>query len=153
MATPAQKQWIKTIHVAKKELGLSDEQYQAILMGACGSDTSRDIKNWEQYKAVLAAFKTLGFQPKRPAGALSADSDKVRNHEHISSRQEYYIKGLWQLASRKKDEKSLRAMVKRIGGVDDISFLSRKNAAKVIQALRDIAQKAGFNPDGPKGER
>ncbi len=147
MATAAQKKWMQVIHIAKNELGLSDEQYQAILLGAIGSESSRDIKNWEQYKAVLAAFKALGFRPRRAAAPAAAGT--VRNSEHISARQEYYIKGLWKLASRKKDEHSLRAMVVRIGGVDDISFLSRKDAAKVIQALRDIAEKAGFNPDGP----
>lgn len=152
MATPAQIKWVQIIHIAKKELALSDEQYHAILMGAIGSESSKDIKNWEQYNAVIAAFKTLGFRPKR-AGAKPSAACTVRNSDHISYRQEYYIRGLWKLASRKKDERSLRAIVKRIGGVNDITFLSRKDAAKVIQALRDITQKAGFNPDGPnKGE-
>jgi hypothetical protein len=67
----------------------------------------------------------------------------------ISSRQEYYIRGLWDLASRIKDETSLRRMIKRIGGVDNIQWLTRENARKVILALRDIALKAGYNPDRP----
>ncbi len=160
MATPAQNKWMKVIHIAKKELGLSDDEYRAILWGACGCGSSREIKSWEQYKLVLAAFKTLGFRPKRgntkaPAGeAVSPDStaaDGARGGGHITGRQEYYIRGLWKLASRRKDEQSLRAMVRRIGGVDDISFLPRRKASAVIQALRDITAKAGFNPDGPEG--
>jgi hypothetical protein len=65
----------------------------------------------------------------------------------ISQRQEYYIKGLWALASRAKDEKSLRKIIKRIAKVDDIRFLPRKAASAVILALRDICWKAGINPD------
>jgi hypothetical protein len=56
------------------------------------------------------------------------------------------------LASRKKDETSLRAMIKRIGGVEDIRFLKRTDAQKVILALRDITGKAGYNPDEPPGK-
>jgi hypothetical protein len=67
----------------------------------------------------------------------------------ISSRQEYYIRGLWDLASRAKDEASLRGMIKRIGGVDNIQWLTRENARRVILALRDIARTAGYNPDHP----
>ncbi len=147
--TPAQSKWIRTIHVAKRELGLSDELYESVLCGIIGSPTSKDIKNWEQYDAVMQAFKALGFSYKhrKPVSSFPAE----QHPDYISARQEYYIRGLWKLASRNKDEKSLRAMVKRIGGVDDISFLPRKKAAAVIQALRDIAGKAGFNPDCPGG--
>jgi hypothetical protein len=53
------------------------------------------------------------------------------------------------LASRAKDAKPLDRMVKRIGGVDNIRFLTRLAARKVILALRDIADKAGFDPDAP----
>lgn len=148
----AQTKWIKTIHVAKRDLQLSNEQYEAILTGAAGCTTSKDIKNWQQYTAVMNAFKTLGFTLAKPR-SIPPVSGTVRSAEHISARQEYYIKGLWLLASRKKDEKSLRALVKRIGGVDDITFLPRKKAASVIQALRDIAEKAGFNPDQPPENR
>ncbi|MDR0557353.1 MAG: hypothetical protein LBG43_05730 [Treponema sp.] len=48
----------------------------------------------------------------------------------------------------KQDERSLRRLIKRIGKVDDIRFLERKNAQKLILALRDITEKAGCNPDG-----
>jgi hypothetical protein len=69
------------------------------------------------------------------------------NPAFIPERQEYYIRGLWALAGRAKDEKSLRRMVKRIGKTGDIRFLSRQAARAVIPALRDICRKAGFNPD------
>jgi len=38
-------------------------------------------------------------------------------------------------------------MARRICGIDDPRFLSKASAIKLILALRDIAEKAGFNPD------
>jgi hypothetical protein len=43
-------------------------------------------------------------------------------------------------------------MIKRIGDVDSIQWLTKENARKVIPALRDIARKAGYNPDHPPDE-
>ena len=133
------------IHVAKKQLNLDDAAYRAILSGA-GLTSSKDIKTDAQFNTVMSAFQQLGFK-----------STSIRVGKHINTasgspgmitkRQEYYIKGLWALASRYKDEKSLRRIIKRIGKVDDISFLLRWSASAVILALRDICWKAGFNPD------
>ncbi|MDR0501867.1 MAG: regulatory protein GemA [Treponema sp.] len=139
----------KIIHVAKKQLGLDDDAYRAVLSGA-GVTSSRDINTDAQFNTVMSAFLKLGFK---------SNSDKVGKYINtvtgasgmISRRQEYYIKGLWALASRYKDEKSLRKIIKRIGKVDDISFLSKRDASAVILALRDICWKAGFNPDTREG--
>jgi hypothetical protein len=137
------------IHLAKKRLGLDEEAYRAILSGA-GLASAKDIETDAQFGAVMGAFGRLGF--------VSTGHAKFRrdtgggNPGMVSRRQEYYIKGLWALASRAKDEGSLRRMVRRIGKVDDISFLSRRDASAVILALRDICWKAGFNPDSTEGK-
>jgi hypothetical protein len=77
------------------------------------------------------------------------DTGKRRNPQWITARQEYYIRGLWDLASRVKDAASLRAMIRRIAGIDDISFLKKEDAQKVILALREITRAAGRDPDSP----
>lgn len=133
------------IHLAKKQLGLDDEAYRAILSGA-GVYSAKDITTEAQFDTVMAAFMNLGFLPTGRK-VYKRRSSVQGNSGMISGRQEYYIKGLWALASRAKDEKSLRRMVKRIGKVDDISFLTRKDASAIILALREICRKAGYNPD------
>jgi hypothetical protein len=146
-----QKSRLAIIHLAKKRLGLDEEAYRAILSGA-GLDSAKDIETDGQFNSVMDAFLNLGFMPSGRGGI-----NKCRgavpggNPAMISRRQEYYIKGLWGLASRVKDEKSLRRMIKRIGKADDIRFLSRRDASAVILALRDICWKAGFNPDAKEG--
>ena len=134
------------IHLARKRLGLDDEAYRAILSGA-GVSSSKDIETDAQFNTVMAAFVRLGFLPSGHGVNKYRSTVSGANPAMISRRQEYYIKGLWSLASRAKDEKSLRLMIKRIGKADDISFLSRRSASALILALRDICWKAGFNPD------
>ena len=134
------------IHVAKKQLGLDEEAYRAILSGA-GVASAADIATDAQFNNVMAAFAALGFKP-RGAGARYKSAAAGTNPALISKRQEYYIRGLWDLASRAKDEKSLRRIIRRIGKTDDIRFLPRRAAQAVILALRDICRKAGYNPDG-----
>jgi len=150
-ATFAQKKWIQVLHVAKRELRLDDEAYRAILSGAAGVESASKIKEWKQYNAALAAFKKMGFRVKsktsRARGLKNTDTKTKRNPEWITAEQEYYIRGLWDLASRTKDESSLRKMIKRVGGASDIRFLKKKDAQKVILALRDITKKAGYDPD------
>ncbi|MDR0556304.1 MAG: regulatory protein GemA [Treponema sp.] len=151
--TLAQRKWTRVLHIAKRQCGLDDEARRALLWGAAGVGSSSDISTWKQYDDCLTAFKKLGFKVQSKAGGKSrlkeTGPQQGRPERMISSRQEYYIRGLWYLASRAKDEASLRRMVKRIGGVDGIQWLTREGARKVILALRDIAWKAGYNPDRP----
>jgi len=136
------------IHVAKKQLGLDDDAYRAILSGA-GLTSSKDIKTDVQFNTVMSAFQSLGFISTSWAGRRMNTVTGAPGM--ISKKQEDYIRGLWLLASRFKDEASLRKIVKRIGKVDDISFLPKRAASAVILALRDICWKAGFNPDKKEG--
>jgi hypothetical protein len=119
-ATPAQKKWIRILHIAKRECGLDDEAYRAVLAGAAGVGSARDIRTWEQYNDCLAAFHKLGFKIKSGMGGL-----------------------------KETDTETKRGMVLRIGGVSDIRFLGKQEARKVILALRDMAAKAGYDPDRP----
>jgi phage gp16-like protein len=138
------------IHLAKKECGLDDEAYRAVLAGSAQVSSSAEIDTDEQFDAVMTAFTNLGFT-RKPAKQkrMPVRDQEIPGVNRATKRQLYYIKGLWELASRSKDEKSLKALVKRIGKVDDLRFLPRPTASKVILALRDICWKAGFNPDGP----
>lgn len=143
MKAAAQRKWITTIHVAKNKLGLDDDAYRAILSGSAGVSSASEIKTWEQYNSVIAAFKTLGFKMQKASNL----TDQRRNPDWITAAQESYIKGLWKLCSREKSEESLDAIVKRLTGTDSLSWLKKKDASKVILALRQMAIKAGVNPD------
>lgn len=149
----AQRKWIQILHVAKRECSLDDQSYRSLLYGAAGVRSSSEIKTWEQYNSVLKAFARLGFKVKSgksaKTGLKKTEPQKGRAATRVSARQEYYIRGLWDLASRQKDEASLRAMIKRIAGVEYFEWVSKENVTKVILALKDIAEKEGYNPARP----
>jgi len=146
VATADRKRWVSVIHVAKKKLSLDDDAYRGILSGA-GVSSSSEIKTADQFNAVMQSFVALGFRYSSSRKSMPV-SDAQRG-DLCSERQRYYIKGLWEIASRERDESSLRRLIKRIGGVDDLRFLTKRKASSVILALRDIAWKSGINPDGP----
>ena len=138
------KHWTKIIHVAKSKTGLDEEAYRALLAGAAGVESATEITTKAQYDEVMRAFRNLGFTPSR---RRAVEPQNQRPADMITARQEYYIRGLWELASRAKDERSLRGICKRITGVDDLSFCPKSKASALILALRDIAKKAGYDPD------
>ncbi len=133
---------LAVIHIAKKKLNLSSNAYRALLEGAAGVESAAEIKNDTQYFNVMKAFRKAGYIPDKKMPV----KDEQRGL-YCTEAQRIFIKGLWELASRAKTEKSLRDMIKRIGGVDDMRWLRKRDATKVILALRDMAEKAGFNPD------
>jgi phage gp16-like protein len=63
---------LSRIHIAKKQLGLSDEEYRAILLGHGGESSSKNLDHAGR-KRVLDYFSFRGFKPvassktKRPA--------------------------------------------------------------------------------------
>ena len=141
--TPARNRKLAAVHVLKKNLALDDTAYRDIIESVTGKRSAAACSDIE-LKTLLSRLHAVGRRrsPKLP----------VRPEERgnlCSEAQRSYIKGLWALASREKTDSSLRAMIKRIAGVDDLRFLDASGARKVILALRDIALKAGFNPDHP----
>lgn len=60
------------IHIAKKQLGLSEEEYRAILVGHGGAESSKDLDHAGRQR-VLDYLKFRGFKPaastkpKRPS--------------------------------------------------------------------------------------
>lgn len=131
---------IRLIHVGKTKVGLSDSDYRHLLYSTTGKSSSLAM-NLSELEAVLKAIKGLGFEvktmPVKPEDVGRASFDQIN-----------YIKGLWELSARVKTEAALNAFVKKITGVPFLGWLDKKDAQKVILAVREIAANAGYNPDG-----
>ena len=138
-------QLIRLIHVAKQKIGLTEEEYRALLEGITGKTSSTKLTIAE-LEAVLKAFKRLGFQVKK----MAATPDDVGR---ATADQIQYIKGLWELSARVKTEAALNRFIKRITGVPYLQWLDVNTAQKVILAVRYIAAQAGYDPDGIPLER
>lgn len=57
---------ISKIHIAKKQLNLSEEEYRSILIGRGGADSAKDLDHLGR-KRVLEYFEQRGFKPKPAA--------------------------------------------------------------------------------------
>ena len=134
------KKLIQLIHVAKSKLQMSDGDYRALLNGVGGKASSAELTVAE-LEQVLRAMKSLGFTVKKlPVTELDRGL--------ASDAQLAYIKGMWELVSREKTERSLNRFVRRITGAVHLRFLNVYSAQKVTLALRSMMIDAGYDPDG-----
>ena len=53
------------IHIARKQVGLDEQSYRALLLGAVGFESARELKTEDQYRKILHAFKSIGFRFSR----------------------------------------------------------------------------------------
>ncbi len=119
------------IHIARKELGMEEEDYRAMLQDVAGVGSSADLTVAGRSK-VLRRLEKLGWKPK-----TRKPRQKITAREPVDRK----IRALWlDLANlgavRDRSEKALNSYVSRQTGVDRLDWLSSKQAEKVIEALK-----------------
>jgi len=119
------------IHIAKKDLNLSDEIYRDILYQAAGVASAADLDQRGRV-AVLDRFRELGW----------GNSGKPKNTRALADDpQSKKIRALWielHAAGKVRDssEKALASYVKRMTGVAALQWLNGKQARTVIETLK-----------------
>ena len=131
---------IQLIHIAKSQIGLSDEDYRAVLESTTKKTSCSDMSLFE-LDEVLKAMKKLGFKVKK----LETKDNEIG--WDASKEQMDYIKGMWELVARDKSDRALYKFIKRITGADHPRFMRSVDSQKVIVALRKMMVSAGLNPD------
>jgi hypothetical protein len=109
------------IHVVKKELNLSDQEYRSILRRVTGVDTAKDITD-EGFRKLMQFFVRSEHFKVNPYG--------------LTIRQKLYIKQL-ALDLRWTDSHLLN-FLKKYYHKDDINELSKKDAVRLIESLKNI---------------
>ncbi|WP_197329554.1 gp16 family protein [Ralstonia syzygii] len=124
------QQFIRLIHVAKRDLAMDDDTYRSILLQVGKKASAADL-SIPELKKVLEHLKRCGFKVRSKQGARrQADDDQSK-----------MIRGLWlELAGRgvvhNASEEALAAFVKRMTGVDALQWLSAVQASRVIEHLK-----------------
>lgn len=116
------------IHIAKKELGLSEDQYSAILRGFhVGSCAQMSIAQLED---CVAFMKRLGWEPTRTRQVTGGQARALQ-------------KRAIELASGIEDGKSrLRGLCKKICGLDHLVWCKDVGKLKsLVAALEKIRRK------------
>jgi phage gp16-like protein len=138
MASPNSDQrarLIKLIHVARRELGIQDDDYRAMLANIPqleGATSSAKLPI-PKLKLVLETLKAKGFKvvPKRkkPQGKLADDpQSKLIRHVWLSLHSAGKV--------RDPSEQALAKYVARLTKVDQLQWLDGKQAAVVIESLK-----------------
>ena len=137
MATSSQ---IRKIHTLKNFIGLDDDLYREMLM-TFGVQSSKNLTDTEAeiFIEVLEAkaekFEDWVKRPKKYA-------DLYRDENMATQAQLRYIEGLWKEVAYFDDEdfnkKSLRKFLKSKFKIDDIMFLTKAKATKVIQGIKGM---------------
>lgn len=69
---------LSKIHIAKKDLGIDDETYRALLMRVTGAQSAKALKQ-SQMDAVLREFERLGWKPKKNPGRATPNASPERD--------------------------------------------------------------------------
>ncbi len=146
---PPSKVDLAKIHIAKKELGLSDDVYRDILRSRFGKtkDSAAKLTPGQAF-SLLAHFRKLGWKPKTTA--------RLPGMEIPSDGQSKKIQALWitlAQAGKVRDgsDKALMAFCKRLTatggrqGRDHLRFCDRQDKWKIIEALKDWAKREGVD--------
>ena len=132
------------IHIAKKELGLSDEDYRDIL-GLHFQVQSAKSLNDRQAAVLLNRFRVHGWQPKASAaGKKSTGSPKYKEGYKRK------IVALWITLHQKGvirngSDQALQAYVKGRTGRENLRFCDESDCYPVIESLKAIAERHGVD--------
>lgn len=126
------------IHIAKKEMGLDDFSYRAILVRVTGQSSSAKM-NDNQRADVITEFKNLGWKPRAKARKSNwrKPADNPMHRKIWALGKELDTRGYW----KSNWKNALRQFVKSETGVDDIDWLETKQASNVIEALKSIVRR------------
>lgn len=121
------------VHCAKKDLGLSEDDYRAILEQVTGHSSARDCSDG-QLGLVVDRLRARGWRPKK--GGKRSNDPAVRK-----------IWALWAAlgelgALRTPTRQGLRQFCRSQVQVEDPEWLSPAQARQIIEALKDWKARA-----------
>lgn len=153
---------LKKVQIARKELGLDDDTYRAMLERLTGVRSAADCTE-AQLRTVLDELKVKGWTPKViPGGQLRGRKGTIivdelasfrpRRHapaDHPSAKKARALwLSLWNLGEiRDSSESALEAFARRQLGVERLQWADQALTYKLIEALKAMAERAGWSQD------
>ncbi len=126
----------------KKQLALEEEDYRLILDRVTGKRSAGDMTA-AQLDAALKEMGRLGWQPSRPGGA-PGQQNRPTNPAAAKARAMLISLGLLGVI-RNPTEAALNAFARRQIGVDRLSWADQSQVYKLIEALKAIANRNGWD--------
>ena len=131
---------IKKIHALKSVVGLDDDLYRDMLM-SFDVQTSKDL-TFTEAKILIEILEEKAIAMKKWVKQPLKYSDLDREAKMATQAQLRMIESMWREICYFDDDKfakkSLRKFLKSKFKTDDIMFLTKCKAVKVIQAIKNI---------------
>ena len=126
---------VRLIHVARRQLGLTEEDYRAVLGLYGGVERSGDLDG-QGFTAVMSRFEQLGFRSTSARRPLAARLGMA------SPGQVALIRQIWaECTEEEGTEAGLGKWLETRFKVSSIRFLTAELASKVITGLRAMRTK------------
>lgn len=139
---PRRRSMLAKVHVAKKELGLDETAYGDVLFRETGHSSAANCSDAELVK-LLDAFKRMGWQakPKHPR-------PRIADHKTARKARALWISLGHLGAIENPSEKALEAFAKRQLGCDTLQWADQTMMFKLIEALKSMALREGWDATG-----
>lgn len=140
------------IHIAVKELGLTDEAYRDMLHVHFQVDSAKDLKP-QQVIVLLNKFRAKGWRPKKStvvkrgrAGQIRKDDNFIEIKPGPNAKQQRYILALWNALGY--DVAKLHARCKKQFSVERFEWLKDDHSLFVLVTdLRQRCVNVGIDPE------
>ncbi|QQQ17769.1 regulatory protein GemA [Brevundimonas vitis] len=143
---------IAKVKIAAKQLGLDDATYRAMLSRITGQDSAAKCTE-AQLGRVLDEMKAKGWKASKPAARSERSASSTRHAaKQAVSPLALKARAMWislhQLGEvRDPSEAALEAFARRQLGVDRLQWAVPSQGAALIEALKAMAERAGWSQD------
>ncbi len=130
------------LHVAKARVGMTDDDYHAMLQRIAGVSSSTKLDDWG-FDSVMAEFERLGFVSTARRKVFGGKRAGMASPAQITK-----IRTLW--ASYTSGQGTDASLGKWLDGhfkVSALRFVAAELAPKVIGALSNMNQRRRIEPD------
>lgn len=127
---------IRLIHVARREIGMEDDAYRALVARLCNGKTSSADCDAIELERIIGHLKKAGFKVRKPKAVKPAEARPPATDPESAK-----LRALWLLlhqvgATESATEASLAAYVRRMTGVDALQFVRRGQRFALIEGLK-----------------
>ena len=123
---------VALVHVAKRQVGLEEEDYRALLLSVAGVDSAANLTEAD-FDQVMSELTRRGFRPRKGFG---------RRVGCASPAQVKLIRVLWDDYQGKQGgdagDQALNAWLTRYHHVSALRFLTSEKAAAVLTGLKQM---------------
>lgn len=139
---PQRRALIAKVHIAPKQLGMTEEDYRGVMRRVTGKISAADC-SLPQLQALVGEFERMGFRTvasaRKPAAAKRADHAVARK-----------ARALWVslgmlCAIEDHSEHALEAFARRQMGCKRFQWIDQSQADKIIEALKAVAERHGWS--------